>query len=287
MKNTGLFPFSELKLFLEVDIDNYLKKFYKLYENEEFAQKIKSINKETFQIEIYKDYYKNNESATKIIDFQDQIKTRLVEKVDDSISSIVNSVEERATYGASISPYLIRIIKQYDELLEIPAYSNFSFIPNYINLIKSSIERYSLPDKIGEDGEIYKYSPFSVSDNFRRLFFIELYYIATRNNVIDSEKCSKEQFIEVFTADNTELELQFICKGQEMISFIETIGPVFKNFTRKAIEESKRFVTKSKNRKVFLTKTNYDSIINRMQPKSSEMLELEEEISELISNHSK
>lgn len=284
MRNSDLFPFYELKQFLEVEIYMKLKKFNAFYEGENIFPRVKSIDKEKFQIEICKDVYWNNESSTEVINFHNQVKYLLNSKINDSINFIHKGIEGRSTYGQSISPFLNRIINQFRELHTLPCNRDFYFVGIYLKRIKSAIEKYSTPDNIGEANEIFRKSPFTIKNNFTNSFFIQLYDIAKGSFMIDYDKYNRKKFIEVFTEQTIEDVLQFDCDTPFMILFFEEIKPVFENFKPRIIHESRRFKTE---KGFFLTKTNYESSKKRIKWESSESLEIIGKIKDLILEFSK
>ena len=74
---THNFPLSFIETYLKKDIKNDLKQFYAQFENEDFGERIKSIDREKHIVQFMKDEYALGESDFEEVTFEQSIKAKL------------------------------------------------------------------------------------------------------------------------------------------------------------------------------------------------------------------
>ena len=86
------------------------------------------------------------------------------------------------------------------------------------------------------------------------------------NSFVDADEYSFDDFYSVLNYVDTEKVLKFSTSTENMVCLLNEISNLFSDLTRKKIQESGRFITKSGKT---LSVSNYENTINRIKNKSN------------------
>lgn len=275
-----LYPFKEIETYLDKNVYTDLKIFYNQFQNEIFGHRIHSIEQAKNSFLIMSDNYNDKENEYDVYTFENHIKYKFAEIIYKVLDLISEGINICFISKQSVFNYLEKVERDFNILSTNKALVEFDFLQYYVNLISIEIKYYKSSEAIVLENGIFTESLFKVKEHIKRTFFLRLFEIAQRNDIIDVD-FSQEDFYDVFTASTTEQVLKFNCSNTLMIIFLESIKGAFDNFTSKILQQSKRFKTKQGN---LLTITNYDSskqrIIQKELPNS--VKNLEEEILDIL-----
>lgn len=99
---------------------------------------------------------------------------------------------------------------------------------------------------------------------------IKIFNFITDELYLDSEIFDFSDFYSVLNDRETEVKLIFNCSTKVMVCFLNELSNLFSDFTRKRIDESGRFLSKSN---TIIRESNFNATLNRIKNKPNNNLD--------------
>tara|TARA_R110002111_G_scaffold262856_1_gene341866 strand:- start:7607 stop:8431 length:825 start_codon:yes stop_codon:yes gene_type:complete len=150
---------------------------------------------------------------------------------------------------------------------------NFEVISTFPICLKPSEEikdylnkKYHFPFVTDNNSASY----FSLKPKYSRRDLEKIYYFMDDNLFIDADEYSFEDFYSVLNYIEIKDTFRFNTSTENLVCLLNEMSNLFADLTRKKIEESERFKTKSG---TILSVSNYESTINRIKNKNNSDLD--------------
>ena len=220
--------------------------------------------------------------------FSENFINTIKEEGDSAKSNIDKFVIEIAKENKSSKTFLDHQIKHLNFLIERAdsIYPDIELIGRTLQeIIAYLIERYSLKKVTFDIPD--KFSFFDLKSNIRMPLLSEIYDATIDLGVFDDEVVTEDTFTSVFTGDplKNKNSIIFKCDNQIAVHFINSIMPIFNNFTYSQISKSKSFFKKGG--KPF-NQADLDTANSRLKKSlrlTSKKEQLSSIVNEILENH--
>ena len=209
------------------------------------------------------DYYDSNSDSVIQINFEDELKEMLWQITNDIKSEI--DISNSKLNNKEKFKYWNTILKSFEYIED----NNYEIISMFAVCLKPSEEikdylrvKYQFPLEI----KINTVSYFTLKPKYSRADLQKIYDCMDDNSFVDADEYSFDDFYSVLNYVDTEKVLKFSTSTENMVCLLNEISNLFSDLTRKKIQESGRFITKSGKT---LSVSNYENTINRIKNKSN------------------
>ncbi len=210
MQSTQDFPFGYFEKYLDKTIFKDLELFYSSYENEDFAHRIKKINKSEHTVKYYLDSYEEEKSKYGVFSFEKRIIQKFKEELLITKRFIELGFQNRFSDKKEVKAYADFLRIKISNVFNNKASKEFPFLLLYYQQLDSLIDQYS------KQSTNYSYSPSFVfiADSPEEQFskINALYKLLNEKPSIIT--CSKEEFINAFTGKEIDEGINWLITGK-------------------------------------------------------------------------
>ncbi|CAM3980737.1 hypothetical protein FLAN108750_02980 [Flavobacterium antarcticum] len=202
--------------------------------------------------------------------------TKFEEQLSELLLRITNEIKTEIELS-NIKLNKKELLKYWNGLLNSFDYieaNNSRVINNFPACLKPALEiksylkeKHSFP----LENDNYGGSYFTLKPKYSRADLLKIYSFIEDNAFINSDEYSFEDFYSLLNYVSEDIVMQFDCSTEIMVSLLDHLSTLFTDFTRKKIEQSGRFKTKSG---TILSVSNYDNTIRRVAKKNSSELNI-------------
>ncbi len=210
------------------------------------------------------DSYKNDIVITK---FENELKEILWHKAKDlkieiDLSRIYLSDKERVLYWKEILFSFEKLQENRSDIIKrFPVINKlFIEIDNYF------VEKYDFQTESD-----FALGKFSLKSQYNEDDLRKIFGFLTRNDYVNGELYSKNDFISVIHDETTESIIQFKCFTYTAVAILNKLQELFLNMNPTSIEESGRFITKSGK---IINASNYYRVNHDLDSKDTKDLKL-------------
>jgi len=243
------------------NIEHLIKRFIKKHIREE-EQPIE-INKSKGIIS----YYDSIHDKVEEIKFENELND-LLWNITNDIKSEIDLSNVKLTNKERVK-FWNNILKSFDYIEE----THYDVISTFPICLKPSEEikdylnkKYQFPLEKDNNGASY----FTLKPKYSRRDLENIYDFIDDNLYLDADEYSFEDFYSVLNYIDSKETIRFSTSTENIVCLLNEMSNLFTDLTRKKIEESERFKTKSG---AILSVSNYENTINRIKNKSNSDLD--------------
>jgi len=215
MESTLEHPLAFFDWYLNKEIQNELKDFYRTIIEEMYFDNIKEIDKETHTIKVNNVHHKDEiDSDFLTWTFEGSIRIKLNKEINHSLKLIESGFLNRYIKSNEVKAYAEFLRTKINMLLSQEAFQKFPFLQTYFDKIINTINNYSIKPTINHF--VYSFNLLVESSSEQTIKIVKLYDLLTISPSLIN--CTKEEFINAFTGLEVQDGIHWLVKGKSKLT---------------------------------------------------------------------